>query len=95
LAFFGSQPRIPRLRHGRAKHIQHARILPLAAETVQPRVHPLRVLPRQLRHAANSEPPKVAEHGRSNRNQVAELSRDLKVFSFAQLTGAFGHKNSP
>jgi hypothetical protein len=81
LALRRIEPRIPRLRHGRAKHVQHADVLMLPRHAPQLLVELPRVLPRQLRHAANPQQLEVPQHGGSNRNQIAEL------------TGCFGHKN--
>jgi hypothetical protein len=66
------QPRIPRLRHRRTERVQHAGILPLAGDAIQPRTHPLRVLLCQLRHAADAQHLEIAQHRRSNRNQILE-----------------------
>src|SRR5882724_154549 len=81
LALLRIQPWIPRLRHRRAKHVQHADILMLPRHAPQFLVQLPRVLPGQLRHAANPQQLEVPQHGGSNRNQIGEL------------TGSFGHKN--
>jgi uncharacterized glyoxalase superfamily protein PhnB len=61
LALLRRQPRILRLRHRRAKRVQHAGVLPLAAQAVQPFIHPPRVLPRQLRDAVNPQLRKIPQ----------------------------------
>src|SRR5215469_13225799 len=73
LALLGWQARVPRLRHGRAKSIQHAGILALARLAVQLLVQFPRLLLCELRDAADAEHLEVAQHCRSDGDQVAEF----------------------
>src|SRR5438270_6083448 len=74
LALPGRKQRIAGLRHGRGKYVLAADIDPLSGQDAELAIHPGRVLPRQLFHAANAELFEVAQHGRTHRDQVLEIT---------------------
>src|ERR1700674_111590 len=83
LALLRRQKRIPGLRHGRAKNIQAADVLRLPGDLAKLLIKFLRVPPGKLRHAGDPEQIEIAQHGRSDRNQVSQFA----LFD--------GHENSP
>src|ERR1035437_6456417 len=89
LALLRRKARIPGLGHGRAKDIQHTRVLALAGKAAQLFVHTLRVLAGQVRHALYAQHLEIADHGRANRDQVLEtaLLGKHRKFSLTALAG--------
>src|SRR5271163_3385049 len=66
------QPRIPRLRHGRPEHVQAADVLRLSGDVAEFFVKPFRIAPPELPYTADPQHLEVANHRRSNRNQVLQ-----------------------
>src|SRR5271155_3503562 len=83
LALFTAQPRIARLRHGRAEHVQAADIHRLAGFGAQALVQLFGILARELRHAANAEQVEIAKHGRADGDEIPEaaISGRHEIFS--------------
>src|SRR5713101_5408462 len=73
LALFGRQAPVARLGHGRAENIQTTDVLLLPGRPAKFFIELLGVLFRELRHALNSEKVKITEHGRTDRDQFAQL----------------------
>src|ERR1700732_2750232 len=72
LALLHRQPRVPRLRHRRAKDIQTANVLRLSRDLAELFVEPLRIPPGKLSYGSNAEQLKVAQHSWPNGNQVSQ-----------------------
>src|SRR5579864_4229666 len=71
LRLFQRETWISRLRNGRAKNVQAANILGLSRKQAELLIKFFWILPGQLRHAADAEQFKIAEHRGSNRSQVS------------------------
>src|SRR5208282_2149241 len=74
LALFRWQKWIPSLRYRRPKNIQAADVLRLAGNLAELLIKLFRVLPGQLDHAGNAEQLEIAQHGRSDGNQVSQFT---------------------
>jgi hypothetical protein len=67
------------LSYGGRKSVEHAWILSLAGNAAEFAIHPLWTSPSKPRHAANAEQLKIAQHCRTDGDQLSQLS-----FSFHQ-----------
>jgi hypothetical protein len=85
LTLLDRESRIARLGDGGTENVQHAGVLPLTGEAAEFFVHPLGVLPRQMRYASNAQQLEVALHGWSYGYQVAEAPF-LEKHRFFSLT---------
>src|ERR1700676_276923 len=72
LALLHGKPRVTRLRHRRAKNVEAANVLVLRSHAAQLLIESIRILPRQLRHAAYPQDFKIAQHGRTDGNQISK-----------------------
>src|SRR5215469_15286688 len=70
LSLFRRKTWIPRLGHGSAKRIEHARINVLAGQPLEPCVHFPGILLGELRDGANTELLEIPKHGGSDGNKV-------------------------
>jgi hypothetical protein len=83
LALFRRQPRVASLRDPGAENVQAANVLVLRSYTAQFFVKAQGILSGELRDAAHAKNLKIAQHRRTDGNQIGKL------------TGIGGHKNSP
>src|SRR5271165_6167798 len=74
LAFFRREARVACLGHCGFKSIEDARILALAGEPLEARIHSLGILLGKLRDGVTAELIKVAQHGGPDGNEVLKAA---------------------
>src|ERR1700682_2717542 len=72
LALLRGKPRVTRLRHHRVKNVEAADVLVRRRHAAQLLIESLGILPGKLRHAAHPQEFKVAQHRRTNGNQISK-----------------------
>jgi len=80
----GGEAGVTRLGDGGPEDVKHTDVRPLPGDTPEPLIENLGVKAGQLRHAADTEPIEVTEHGGSDGNEV--LQPPTVPFHIASLT---------